>query len=82
MATLGSWFPDPSGAPCVPRVLANPSLDLAVAHGAAIRLVTLALLGLPDAALPAFRAIGNCRWVDLESRSGTMRLAGYNLGPA
>ena len=55
---------------------------VAVAHGAAIRLVTLALLGLPDAALPAFRAIGNCRWVDLESHSGTMRLAGYNLGPA
>jgi glucosyl-3-phosphoglycerate phosphatase len=52
---------------------------VAVAHGAAIRVATLHLLGLPDSALAAFRAVGNCHWVVLENHTGTIRLAGYNL---
>nr|WP_253945628.1 histidine phosphatase family protein [Nocardioides sp. zg-DK7169] len=55
---------------------------VAVAHGAAIRVATLGLLGLPDSALGAFRAVGNCHWVVLENHTGIIRLAGYNLGVA
>ena len=32
---IGSWFSDDPGPPFMPRVLTNPSLDLAVAQGAA-----------------------------------------------
>ncbi len=32
---VASWFPDDPGPPYAPRVLTNPSLDLAVAYGAA-----------------------------------------------
>jgi molecular chaperone DnaK (HSP70) len=35
VAVISSWFADDPGAPYAPRVLTNPSLDLAVARGAA-----------------------------------------------
>ena len=53
---------------------------LAISHGAAIRVATVALLGWPTAAIHSLRGLDNCGWVELleQPEAGRLRLLAYN----
>lgn len=53
---------------------------VAVSHGAAIRVATVALLGWPDEQLHSLRGLDNCAWVELveQPQAGRLRLLAYN----
>ena len=53
---------------------------LAVSHGAAIRVATVALLGWPAEAIHSLRGVDNCGWVELleQPEAGRLRLLAYN----
>ncbi len=53
---------------------------LAITHGAAIRVATVALLGWPTDAIHSLRGVDNCGWVELleQPEAGRLRLLAYN----
>lgn len=53
---------------------------LAITHGAAIRVATVALLGWPTEAIHSLRGVDNCGWVELleQPEAGRLRLLAYN----
>lgn len=53
---------------------------LAISHGAAIRVATVALLGWPTEAIHSLRGVDNCGWVELleQPEAGRLRLLAYN----
>ncbi len=56
---------------------------IVVTHGAALKLVVLDLLGLPQSGAASLRAMDNCGWSILEESApgGRLRLTAYNLRP-
>jgi probable phosphoglycerate mutase len=59
--------------------LAGDETGVVVAHGAAMRVGVVALLGWPLDLTGSLRTVENCAWVTVEeSPSGRLRLAGYN----
>ncbi len=64
-------------------VLSPGETGVVVTHGACLKVATAALLGWPPAQAQSLQGVDNCALVSLvESSTGRLRLAGYNLRTA